>query len=218
MAELTKLGFLAIVASLAMLGCGGDSMSCNLPYAGDSTRPIEATAFVLDVSADESMVTPIEVHDGDAAPLIIPQQGGFVVFAGLRLKNLSPCKVTITGEFLDDTGTSALTNRDSRQTDLVPSTAGGGWYESKDLVALSTVPNIPVCPNFLGTNVADVPAILKLTATDRSGKTVTVTTHVSPSCQHPDTRPFCQCTCGANYFPGKCSLDGGVASGDGGGP
>jgi hypothetical protein len=185
-------------------------MECTQGFVGDPSQPVVARPFILDVSSDGTSVTRMDLADGGASPLIIPTQGGFVVFAGLALKNVDSCNVTMSGEYLDASGQMVLSNRDTRQTRLDLSPTADGYYLPADLDTLSTVPNVPLCPDLLGVNIADTPAILKLTATDKNGRTITTMTKSAPSCTHPDTKGFCECVCGANYQPGKCASDGGV--------
>jgi len=177
---------------------------------------------------DERAAGGIEVRTpapGDPVPLIEPPQGGFVIYAGIRLRNLDPCGVVLTGELVDPSTGTATSNRDRREADLEEEPGSGGgdgggggaaWFRPSHLESLATIPNVPACPDALGVGVEGVPALLRVKAADRGGRSITVEPRVVPTCGPGGAQEFCRCTCGPGFVPGKCRApDGGTRDGGG---
>jgi hypothetical protein len=156
---------------------------------GDASAPIELQLV--------SMMGPL--MDGDAIGLSVPPQGGFVIYAGARARNLRACNVTMRAHLIDPGSGNALTNLDQRSADLLLETSGYWGPATKNLEF--DLPNIPACPDALGVGIADREAILEVTVTDSAGKTARGSVRVVPRCNR---LPRCSCVCGPNYQPGSC--------------
>jgi hypothetical protein len=154
----------------------------------------------------------VDVHDGDKVSLLPPPQGGFGLFAGLRVRNLDPCAAQLRGR-LRDPQTQEIIKENGRTVDLAAD--GSGFLVPSALYSFANVANIVACPDSLGAGVADRTLSLELTITDRGGRTATVTRAVVPTCPADACHDECQCNCGPNWHEGACVPDGG-GGGDGG--
>jgi hypothetical protein len=190
-------------------------------FAGDREAKLEAAhPFVLDPT-DTGGVVLIEPKVGEVVPLRQPVQGGFVLYAGALFRNLDPCQVTLRAQLREASTGNVISNLDVRQADLEPAPAPHeGWWRPRMLDSLSTVPNIPVCPDALGFGADGQPAVIELIAIDRENRTVKLEHPVTPTCPTNELVAECRCTCGPHYFPGKCTnldMSGISDGGDGGG-
>ena len=156
-----------------------------------------------------------EVTDGSVVPLIFPPQGGRVIFAGARVKNIDACGVTLTGALRD---LSTMQVRvDARTVNLV-ATADG--YAESDPTDISSFSNIPVCPNQWATaDIFEVEYELEIVVVDRGGRSVSKKLHVTPQCAEPEREAECRCICKGGYILGEVCMDAmdGGAGGSGGG-
>lgn len=200
----------AALLCLAAAGCpkAPPPDSCTLPFAGDPDGGIEVLP-VLDVPAGDGGVQLVPVADGDQLAIYPPPQGGFVFFAAARVKNLDPCNVAFAGQLFDPMTGDAASGISKRTGDI--ESDGAGYFVPKDLPSFSHVANVPACPDSLGVGVLGGRALeLRITVTDREGRTAQVKRQVTLYCPADACQDLCSCTCGPSYFPGKCGADGGV--------
>jgi hypothetical protein len=192
---------------LAACGNGGVTPPADAPaaadacsgFVGDPARPVEVEILVRDAAG---AVGP--VADGADVPLVQPPQGGKVIFAGVRARNLDTCgPVQILGSVRDGTApTDRIVGLDGRPIDLVP--AGDGWAESREPMQLSSYANIPVCPNH--TSSRDLfgedyqLTVSVLDSDDRRGSRSVI---VRPFCAEPQHEAGCLCTCKQGYRLGE---------------
>lgn len=218
------LALLLAVAPLATATCGPDGPvspdagpdagpdaphGCTLGFVGDKAKDPELTVTVLGAAAPA-----VPIADGDMVPLIFPPQGGRVIFAGVRVRNVDPCGAVLTGA-LRDVQTQQV-RLDARTINLLP--ASDGWGES-DATDSSSFSNIPVCPNqWSMTNVYGTAYQLEISLTDCAGRTVSRKLKVTPRCAEPDGLAECLCTCQGGYKLGMTcnSADAGADGGDAG--
>ena len=140
--------------------------------------------------------------DGDALGLAVPGQGGYVLYAGVRARNLQACGVTMSAQLVDGTTGQSLTGLDQRQSDLT--TPSGDYFLPANDELLFALPNIPACPDPLGKGVQGKSIVLQVTVTDRTRfKAATVRVNVVPTCPQ-SLQANCQCVCGPNYQAGSC--------------
>jgi hypothetical protein len=161
---------------------------CTTGFIGDQNA---ATVVALTVQAVDG--TTRVVNDGDGVPLVLPPQGGRIIAAGVRARNLDGCAVQIQG-YLRDPATLQL-RLDARPVNL--RVAADGWGESapRDLASYA---NIPVCPNeWSPTSIDGNDFDLTITATDRRGNTASITRRVVPAC--PAGAGECVCQCKGGY-------------------
>lgn len=212
---------LAFAFILAAAGCSDPP---DMPSDGGADAGPHGctTGFVGDMAEDPEIVitalgagtTATPVMDGDTVPLIFPPQGGRVIFAGARAKNLDACGVTLTGALRDPT--TKQVRLDARTVNLTP--ASDGWVET-DPTDYSSFSNIPVCPNqWSETDIYGTTYELEITLADRNGRSVTKRLNVTPVCAEPDRIAECLCICKGGYVLGEmCTdADAGADAGDGG--
>lgn len=198
--------------SLTLAGCpeetteppgdaGSDSGSCKLEYVGntDAEMEIELTALTPEYAA-----TPLP--EGGDVSILIPPQGGRVIFVGIRARNIDPCAVSLNGA-LRDTATNAVSPVDGRYLNLDPT--ADGWAES-DATDISTYSNIAVCSNhWASKDVFDQTFQLELSVTDRTGKKGKVVRSVVPRCDETkiqdgvNLQKECLCLCKEGYVTGQ---------------
>ena len=128
------------------------------------------------------------LSDGDSVPLILPPQGGRVIFVGVRATNVDGCGLQLTGA-LRDLATQQV-RVDSRTVNLIDTGDGygvSGTPSTAVSTAISDFSNIPVCPNeWSSTNVYGTAYGLEVTIKDREGRTLTKKIQVTPECGQPD--------------------------------
>jgi hypothetical protein len=214
---LTRGESLAIAAAIAMTACSSPaqpdagidanpSMPCGTGFLGDSTASPELEVQVL--GADNSITT---ISDGASVPMLLPPQGGRVIFAGVRATNVDGCALQLRGA-LRDLGTSAVMF-DMRTVNLTPT--GDGWGASATSAtsiseAIASFSNIPVCPNnWSSTDIYGHTFGLELTIIDRAKRQLTKTLQVTPECAQPENFSECSCICKAGYVTGQACGDAG---------
>jgi hypothetical protein len=194
-------GFLAVAA---LAGCSTPSpapaVPCSPGFLGDPSMPLDFEITGVTASYDA-----VPLADGGAVAILVPPQGGRVVFAGVRATNVNGCGLQLTGA-LRDTPSNQV-RFDSRTINLIPT--GDGWGTTGTLGAsvsgtISNFANIPVCPNQWSTrNVNDNDYVLEVTVTDSGGRTMQKDIRVTPSCGNDENTVFCHCVCQTGYILGN---------------
>ena len=177
--------------------------SCKYAFAGDKSR---APGIELLYWAD-GVTHP--VTEGGEVPLLLPLQGGRVIYVGARVTNLDPCGAVITGSIRDlDNNQIRL---DARTINFTPQSDGWAETTASDL---SSFANIPACPNeWSGKSIFDATYTLELKVRDRGGRTVSMQAGVRPSCAEPAVEAECRCICKTGYKLGEqCQGTGGAGS------
>lgn len=178
----------------------GDGPSECSPVIGDPARPIE----VVPISAGEDGVE-VELRDGDPIALFPPPQGGMILLAGGRARNLDGCASQVTAS-LRDPASGMVIALESRPSQLAAGADGWG----RPIGALFwTLANVAPCPNAAaGRDVYGGAWQLevRLDSANRSG---TVVRTVVPTCGDD----YCRCLCDADYQPGMCGGPFGRAAG-----
>lgn len=202
----------ALAAGAAASGCSLEPMEAPAPDAGSS--PCQYN-FVGDPKLDPELVitargadgVAAEVEEGGVIPLILPPQGGRVVFVGVRATNVNACGARITG-VLRDPATKKIVV-DARKVNLKPTPDGRVGSADTDT---STFSNIPVCPNQWSTMDAyGAQYGLEMTIQDRDGRYAVKTLNVTLACGEPEHEEQCRCICKQGYILGeKCDEDGGT--------
>jgi hypothetical protein len=196
------------LAALSLNGCpngpvnppddGG--LGCKLAYNGDKAADVELEVITLDPDYKEQALM-----DGGDASILVPPQGGRVIFAGVRAKNLDPCGVRLSGALRDTTNSEV--RLDTRTVNLT--LAPDGWSES-DAADISSFSNIPVCSNtWASTDVFDQKFTLVISVKDRDGKSKQVEMTAVPRCDEKrildgqDIQKECLCICKKDYVTGE---------------
>ena len=180
---------------------------CAAGVLGDVTKDIAFDFRVLHIDGTDN-----PVNDGEDVALILPPQGGRVVFVGVRATNLDGCAVTLTGAIRDETSNQAVF--DKRTVNLTAT--GDGWGTSGAAVqsisaAREAYANVPLCPNqWATTDIFDHEFKLEVTLEDRAKRKLMKSIRVTPRCAEPDKRAECLCICKQGYVLGeKCAADAG---------
>ena len=187
---------------------------CPYGFLGDASMQPALEVIALDTSGDLSPLTSSPVKDGGTIALLLPPQGGRVIFAGVRATNLDACGVQLDGALRDET--TKQVRLDQRTINLVPS--GDGWGQS-NTDDPSTFANVPVCPNeWSKTNLYGTEYQLEMSVTDKNGRTASLALEVTPTCAEPQNLAQCLCICQGGYVLGQsCAPDGGADGGADGG-
>jgi hypothetical protein len=196
------LAGIAGVALAAACSPADPTKRCTAGFLGSPSNPPDFDFLV--VLADDS-VAPLNDHD--RVPMIEPPQGGRVIFVGVRATNVDGCLLQLQGVLRDET--SQRVQIDSRTVNLIPT--GDGWGVSglgnaPVSAAIASFSNIPVCPwgSWSTTDLYGSEYLLEVTITDRGGRGVTKTIHVTPECGEPDKLAECLCICKAWFVGGPC--------------
>jgi hypothetical protein len=179
------------------------SSPCQYNFIGDSSLDpeVEVTARDVDGAAQR-------VDEGGTVPLILPPQGGRVIFVGVRATNMNACGARITG-FLRDPATNKIVI-DARTVNLKPTLDGRAGSIDTDI---STFANIPICPNQWSTADAfGAEYQLEVSVKDRDGRVAKKALHVTLACAEPENEAQCKCICKQGYVLGEtCDPDGGTS-------
>ena len=140
------------VLTLGLLGCGAAAPSSGAPIT-ITPAGYDATAMAL------TDLTP-----GGPIDLVFPPQGGFVLFVGGRVHDLSDGNVEMRARMIDP-GSGALVAENKRVVTLQRDPAdANSWIP--DLRSFQNVPNVTMCPSSSTTDLFDVPLTLELTVTE----------------------------------------------------
>ena len=203
-----------VLATGPMLGCSPSPQAD--PCAGEMLGDGGAPDFDMLIVASDYTVHPLS--DGDTVPMMLPPQGGRVIFVGVRATNVCAKGVQLTGA-LRDPATNQV-RVDSRTTNLVPT--GDGWGVSAPLGEMvsddiASFSNVPVCPNqWASTDLFGHAFGMEVTIADKEHRGLTKKIDVTPACGEPSNAAQCMCICMAGYILGE-PCDGGVDGGVEGG-
>ncbi len=197
-----------VAASLALAACSASHATSDAgppeEFLGDGGAP-DFDFLVL--QADDT-VTPLA--DGGSVPLIMPPQGGRVIFAGVRATNVDGAALQLTGA-LRDLKTRQV-QFDSRTIELIPT--GDGWGVSATAQepassAIANFSNVPVCPNeWSSSDIFGNTYGLEVTIKDRRGRQLIKAIRVIPECGEPMNLAECLCMCKAGYVLGETCSSG----------
>jgi hypothetical protein len=201
--------YAALTAALVAAACSAPPRppdGCPVGFLGGAGGAPDFDIQVL--QADDTVAI---VKDGGAVPMLLPPQGGRVIFAGVRATNIDGCALQVTG-VLRDLTTQRVTF-ESRTINLT--STGDGWGASAVSAAslsaaISSFSNIPVCPNqWSATDVYGHAYGLEVTIRDREKRELTKKIEVTPECGQPANLGECLCICRAGYVLGQACGDGG---------
>jgi hypothetical protein len=177
-------------ALVALAGCPKNPPTCHVQVPdGGAPGGGNGVDVVIVVAAQDG--TLVEVHDGAQVPLVFAPQGGHIMLVGARIKNSSDCQLDATGD-LRDPATNRVLALDKRP--LLLTTAADGWAQPSD-PALSSMPNVAVCPSAAATQSIDGNAYtLELTLVAGGTTVATLAATVTPTCNgdsycHTDCAP-----------------------------
>ena len=149
--------------------------------------PADVETMLVVAGSDGAIV---EIHDGTQVPLVAAPQGGHIILVGAKVRGADACMIDATGA-LRDPATGRVIGLDERP--LVLESIGGGWAQP-EAPALSSMPNVAVCPTAATTTSIDGnPFTLELTLVAASTTIATLSATVTPSCGG-DTSCHSECT------------------------
>ncbi len=167
---------------------------CPSPYLGDRSSPID-----MKVTARAVDGTSRVIESGAEVSIILPPQGGRVVFLGVRAKNIDPCAVRLAG-IVREKSTGQI-RVDARTVNLAPD--GSGFVGSIDS-DISSFSNVPLCPNqWADQDIFDREFEAEIELTDRTGKKQKSTLQVTLRCNEADAAAECRCICKKGYKLGE---------------
>jgi hypothetical protein len=167
---------------------GGDASmpSQDACVIGDPSQPIEFT--VVDRALDAGLE-----NTTDRIPLTSPPQGGYVVFVGVRAKNVDGCPIVVTATIYD-TCAHQLIGYDREAVAL--QLAADGWGEPKSALDITNFANVPTCPAPGAVrNIDGEPYELAVEVRDKLGRTAHKSMIVTPYCAQPEAYNDCICEC-----------------------
>ena len=198
----------ATTAASTSSASSSSAPSCTLPFLGDETKDPEIELFY---NGADLMDHPLA--DGGSIDIIEPPQGGRVLFVGVRVTNVDPCGVTLTGA-LRDPGTMQV-RFDTRNLNLIDDGTGHGRSVTGDIASYA---NVPVCHNtWTDLDIYDTTFTLEVTLKDKRQRQTMKTISVVPSCAEPDKAVQCECICAGDYTLGDACGGGGPGGGGQGG-
>lgn len=199
-------------ALLAALGCStpapdgpANPYQCKVGFIG-----VEGGAPDFDIQVLLADNTVAILQDGGVVPMLLPPQGGRVIFVGVRATNVDGCALQLTGALRDLA--SGRVSVDSRTINLT--STGDGWGASGTATSISgaiaNFSNVRACANDWSQTDLDGHAFgLEVTIVDREKRTLTKRLQVTPECGQPDNLGECTCICRAGYMLGQACSDGG---------
>jgi hypothetical protein len=195
----------AIALTLLAAACGNGGgapadagVDACSAFVGDPTQLMDLEVVVLDEEGNLATI-----GDNDPVPLIMPPQGGRVIFAGIRARHINTCgPVQITGSLRDGTQpTDRVVGLDGRPINLVAS--ADGWAESAEPMQLASYSNIPVCPNHSSSrDIFGELYQLTIGVLDSGNRRGSVSVMVRPFCAEPEKEAACRCICKQGYVLG----------------
>ncbi len=187
----------AAIAALGLAACSDPAAPC----LGDCALPIE--------------LAPTGVRDGDLVDLVDggtvdirpPDQGGFVIYVGVRARNVHARGGSVSGALRGLAGGPTLTIEERPAVFVL---RADGWAIPES--AFQDQPNLPVCGPVPGPADFDQAAWQAVLAfRDSDGRTATTTVTVQPRCWGWAAAD-CECSCQFDRI-GPCTpswIDAGV--------
>lgn len=178
-----------------MSACAADACP---DFVGDPALPVELEVRVLDGDG-----RALPGADGMRVPLLQPPQGGKVIYAGARARNLALCGAQILASLRDgDEAGARIVGLEGRPLRLVD--GGDGWAYAAEPMQASSYANLPLCPNHVSTrDIPENPYRLTVTLEDSEGREGSASLAVVPYCAEPEHAVECACTCAEDYVLGR---------------
>jgi hypothetical protein len=163
-------------------------------FVGDPAQPVELEIIALDAAGQSAAVA-----EGGRVPLILPPQGGKVVFVGVRARNVCAGPIQLLASVRDQCATPMrIVGLEGRPVVYVA--GSDGWAEPGELGQISSYANVPLCPNVVSSrDIQDQPYQLTIQVKDHLGRAGQQTTTITPFCGEPANEADCQCTCALDY-------------------
>jgi hypothetical protein len=178
----------AAALSVLLLGCGTPNGEISLELR----------------QYDPVALTQAPIGDGKL-DLMLPPQGGFVVFLGAELRNVNEGSVELRGRILDR---GTVIAEDIRNVPVVDSPAAGD-LKVPDLRSYLNVANIAVCPYAGSDDRVDHSFTVDVRVRElSSGRSGSGSRELVLTCRQSDPRvlALCKCQCEGDFILGKCTV------------
>jgi hypothetical protein len=186
-------------------------------HRDDALDPLDATddapreLVILPAQFTEENMPMRMLGEGDPIELWPAPQGGHVVLAAAKVKNLvgDMAMLRVLVRYPD---TPFIIAEVARSVQMVP-VPGEPDTKQPDLRTRSQVSHVPLCPDYDPMDIVDRPLEFVVTVTSfgsEEPQTGTATLRLYPACVTGKVDvPLCRCECSANYVLGKCARDAG---------
>jgi hypothetical protein len=168
-------------------------------FVGDPALPVQVEAivtvpdgYVVTENGEQVLLKPVAGIDGMRVPLIQAPQGGKHIFAGVRVKNIDTCPVSLVGSIRD---TSGRVQYEGRPVDML--VGDDGWAYPAQPKQIGSYANIGLCANHWSSrDIYEQPYELELKVSDKEGRTAKTTLSIVPFCgAEPKYEAECRCIC-----------------------
>lgn len=177
----------AAAALVFLAGCPRDEHG---PCTGDCAAPLELAAMTMRAG------DAVDLADDDPIEILPPLQGGYVVYVGVRARNVHGETASVNAALREESGPRVVA-LEERPVRLLPGTDGWARPESpyQDLA------NVAVCSVVEGMDFDRSAWRLEVRLEDPDGRSATATVRVRPACSDAD-REGCLCACDADPADG----------------
>lgn len=189
-------GLLAACSSSDDRDAGTTRVRCPI---GDLAQPLE-----LEIVHQDRDGNLVRTQPGAEVPLIIPPQGGHVLFIGARARNLD-CEIDLTVSLRDECDKSVIAVEQRPATLAIGS---DGWGEPAFPAHPTHYGNLPACPQAAASrDIEGEPYLLRLVVEDLDGKKGEASLEIIPTCGAAK-REDCLCECDKDFvLGGPCAPD-----------
>jgi hypothetical protein len=184
---------LLVAGSALLVACSDDDPPGVC--IGDCTAPIEL------IAVGQTSTGVFDLVGESTIEIVRPEQGGWVIYVGVRARNVHANLRVLKGALRSTTSQQVL-SLEERPAHLVADAQGWGraQYAGQDLA------NIPVCGPVPGPlDFDDTAWRLELSVRDSDGRTASTSAIVRPRCLDQFDGPDCQCDCWYNPSSSSCA-------------
>lgn len=187
-----------VLTAIALLCAGCSAQSSGErdcmgppPPTGNGFSPEDPPEIAIALRGVDGSV--MQTTNGSAAPIVGAPQGGFIVLAGFRARNMDVC-TDLTAAIRDESDANRIVSLEQRPAQLVLGT--DGWMTPALPDELFNWANLPACPNAaLTRDLAGQSWLLEITVRDKNGRTASASQHVVPFCAEPALEEYCMDVC-----------------------
>jgi hypothetical protein len=189
-----------LAALVLLAGCPDEADPCA---GGAAAGELDAGVELEIVVQRDCVADP--VSEGATIPVIEPPQGGKVVIAGARVRNIVNKGVKLSG-WLRDPASERVYGLVIQPVRL--DLGSDGWLSPRDPASIDNYANISACPMAnLPRDVHGEPWVLGIRVEDCAGRSAERQITVTPTCAPPDplrcipeVSTSCECECDMNYY------------------
>lgn len=190
----------ALTIASAVVGCSDDSGTSSPPGPAATKLSVVPAIFV---GENQPMA---ELADGGSLPLVVPPQGGHVLFVGASIKGARSSVVKLRSVLTAPDGTVVAADARTVALEVDPDDP---TKQRTKVASYTQQSNLTLCPNYNARAVDGEEHELLIEVTELyvdGAQPASTTRKVTPGCatSGPDAQ-LCACECGASYVLGKCS-------------